>query len=203
MFAILDSNVWISDIGLKSAQGETAKRLLQAKAAVLVIPDVVRQEVQNKLCEMAVKEKIDIRNSHGYLQRLLGDIDDITLPTDERIKQCVSGLFENSGLETREIPLTLESAKSSYEKILNKLAPSDKNEQFKDGVIWANSIELLSESDVWLVSKDKAFFKNRNENEGLASNLLEESSQRPNELRLFYGLERLVDPDVVRVSPDG
>ena len=105
----------------------------------------------------------------------------------------------------REIPMTLEAARSSYEKILSKLAPSDKNEQFRDGVIWANCIELLSESEVWLVSKDKAFYKNRKENEGPAVNLIEEAQQRPNKLRLFYGLEELLkdNRDVSRVSPDG
>ena len=100
--------------------------------------------------------------------------------------------------------MTLEAAKSSYEKIINKQSPSDRTEQFNDGVIWANCIELLSESEVWLVTTDKAFFMNRNENQGLASNLFEESRQRRNGLRLFYGLERLLqdDLDVVRVSPD-
>ena len=99
------------------------------------------------------------------------------------------------GVQTRYIPLTLEAAKSSLDKILRKVPPSEKREEFRDGVIWANCLELLSEADVWLVSTDLDFFKDRNQDGGLALNLKGEAIERPHEVRLLYGLDKLLRPD--------
>ena len=80
----------------------------------------------------------------------------------------------------------------SLHKILNKLQPSDKAQQFVDGVIWANCLELLDESEVCLVTGDKAFYRNYDYNHGLAPNLKAEAEKCPNKLYLFAGLDKLL-----------
>ncbi len=71
--------------------------------------------------------------------------------------------------------------------------------------IWANCLELLEEADVCLVTGDKAFFKDRDYNNGLAPDLAKEEGLRPHTLRLFSRLEDLLqdaDRDVARVIPE-
>ena len=207
MFVVLDSNVWVSQLGLNSRNGVEFLELVRRENAVLAVPEVVRLEVETKFWNES-KEKIStIQSSHRYLDTLLGEVGEIALPDSEKIKDIVSSLIDKKEekVEIRHIPLTLEAAKSSFEKIRRKKPPSSKNkEQFADGVIWANCLELLLESDVWLVSMDQHFFKDGNTNEGLAINLEEEARRRPNKLRLFCGLEKLLQksPDVSRVSEE-
>jgi len=80
---------------------------------------------------------------------------------------------------------TLESAKLSLQKINDKVPPSDKNQQFKDGVIWADCMNLLQKGDVILVTKDKAFFQDRVYDNGLAVNLKEEAVAFANNIKIW------------------
>ena len=147
----------------------------------------------------------------------LPGVENIRLPTCDEIEERVRSLVKDTDAQIREMPLTIEAAKSSLHKILRKQQPSDKREQFTDGVIWVNCLELLKESDVWLVSEDKAFYRNEDYNHGLAPNLEYEAAKCPNRLQLFSDLEKLlqcarelslpqdirqdVREDVRRVSP--
>ena len=205
MFVVFDSNVWISDRGLNSPRAVEGKDFIRSKGATLAVPEVVRLEVERTLRDEMLKNRKTIEDSRRYLATLLGSVDDVALPTDVDIENLVSSLIDDTKVEIRHMPLTVEAAMSSFDKILRKVQPSDKREQFADGVIWANCLELLSETDVWLVSKDKAFFKDYEHNLGLALNLVEEAKQRPNTLRLFSGLEELlqdVRQGVFRVWPN-
>ena len=104
---------------------------------------------------------------------VLSDVEDVTLPTTEKIDECVRGLVAGTDVQIKEMPLTIEAARSSLHKILHKRQPSDKKEQFTDGVIWANCLELLEESDVWLQSAHggDSSCKDCQVGHGLASNL--------------------------------
>lgn len=206
MFVVFDSNIWISQRGLKSKAAVEVKEFIKAKGATLVVPEVVKIEVERKIREELIEHRKAIKASHDYLAMLLGSVDNMSLPTDVQIDRLVSKLIEDTGVQIRHMPLTVGAAKSSFDKILCKVRPSDTNkEQFADGVIWANCLELLEESDVYLVSGDKAFFREYKYGHGLAPNLDEEAKQRPNTLKLFFDLERLLQDerqDVSRVLPD-
>ncbi len=88
---------------------------------------------------------------------------------------------------------TLESAKLSLQKINDKVPPSDKNQQFKDGVIWADCMNLLQKGDVILVTKDKAFFQDRVYDNGLAVNLKEEAVAFANNIKIYSSLTKLLE----------
>ena len=206
MFVVLDSNVWISQLGLNTNSGEQFRAFVRKKRAVLAVPSVVRLEVKRELHNECIKKMDDIRRSHRYLDKLLGGAGEICLPDRGNIEVIVSKLIDNTGVEIRHIPLTLRAAKSSLDKIQRKVPPSSENrEEFRDGVIWANCLELLSESDVWLVSQDLAFFKDKKSDRGLALNLQEEAIELPNKLSIFYGLAALLQeqtPGMRRVPQD-
>ena len=76
-------------------------------------------------------------------------------------------------------------------KTVDKLPPSDKHQQFKDGVLWADCVKLLIDDDVVLVSDDKAFYRDRDHSKGPAPNLLQETLSKPYQLRLLPSLAEL------------
>jgi len=218
VFVVFDSNVWVSQVGLKSDRAVKVLEFFRSRNAILAVPEIVRHEMEIKLREILLSKRQTIEGAIGYIAKVHADVENIALPTRDDIKERVGNLVNGTGLQIREMPMTMEAAKSSLDKILRKQKPSDKREQFTDGVIWANCVELLKESDVWLVSEDPDFHKNRNDpNQGLASNLECEAAKCPNKLRFFADLERLrqfvnnlgippdmrqgVPEDVRRVSP--
>jgi hypothetical protein len=71
------------------------------------------------------------------------------------------------------VPFTFEQAQSALRRVLDKVPPNgEKNQQYKDTLIWLAVLELASDYDVLFVSTDKAFFANRDPSKGLAVELL-------------------------------
>lgn len=70
------------------------------------------------------------------------------------------------------------------------MPPSEDKEQFKDGVLWADCVTLLQTDDVFLITNDRAFYKERDPKQGLAPALAAEISGANHKLTL---LEKLTD----------
>jgi hypothetical protein len=124
------------------------------------------------------------------------------LPTDEQVDQKVQEIFANSGIETLEVAFSLESAKSSFPKTIEKLPHSDRTQEFKDGVLWADCCRLLEDDDVCLVTSDKAFYAARDYSKELATNLTEEVSAAKHSIRLFTSLGELLKDLKTEVALD-
>lgn len=106
----------------------------------------------------------------------------------------MEGVFTSSGLNLLPVPFSLTSAKSSYAKILESVCPNtEKDQQFKDGVIWADCLSLLAKDDVTLVTDDRAFYLGRQHENGLAKNLQNEAMEYPHKLRIVPTLAALLD----------
>jgi len=91
-----------------------------------------------------------------------------------------------------DIPLSVESSRSALQKCIAKEPPCDKTEEFRDAIIWADCLKLLSNDDVYLVTSDKAFYKDRRYEAGLAPNLAEESTNVGHHLHIFKDLSSLL-----------
>ncbi|MCH7712492.1 MAG: radical SAM protein [Chloroflexi bacterium] len=78
------------------------------------------------------------------------------------------------------------------ERMLKKIPPSNKNQQFKDAVLWENCLEVLKTDAVCLVSNDKAFYKSREYSQGLADELKQDIEKCPNEFKIFPRLADLL-----------
>ncbi|BBU69650.1 hypothetical protein ICHIJ1_10860 [Fluviibacter phosphoraccumulans] len=114
------------------------------------------------------------------------------MPDDSQIEEKVEHIFSDLGVSLIEVPFSIESAQSSFLKTVYKVPPSDKTQEFKDGVLWADCCGLLEEDDVSLVTNDKAFFANRDFTKGLAANLVDEVSIRPKTFKIFASLSELI-----------
>ena len=200
MLVVFDTNVWLSEFGLNSSLGAATRFFLRKKGARIALPEVVRLETEHNL-RNRLKEYIDeISRNHRQLLTLFGKLKEIVLPDRTAIESRIAEVFSNLGVDLIEIPFPFESARASFLKAIEKVPPSDKNQQFKDGVLWADCVQLLKSDDVFLVSEDKAFYEARDYSRGLAKNLLSEVARSQHSIRLFpelAGLLKEIKTDVV------
>jgi len=192
MYLLFDANIWISQFGLNTSLGSAIRFYAKQHGAILVIPEVVRLEVERGLSKQLRDATGVMRMRHRSLLSVFGHLKELVLPSDPEIDAKVSEILTQIDMETRLLPFTIEVAKSSLTKVIEKMPPADRTEEFRDGVIWAHCVELLAEADVFLVTKDKAFFEGHDFSKGLAKSLEREASQCPHELRLFSDLSDLL-----------
>ena len=123
-----------------------------------------------------VRTAKEIREGFGKLHPIVGALRELVLPSDDELRKIAELSFDNARIDLFEIPFSIDSAKSSLEKCIQSLPPSGPgNQQFKDGVIWADCCQLAAQGPVHFVSMDKGFFKDRDYKKGLTENLEAES----------------------------
>jgi hypothetical protein len=192
MIVVFDSNIWLKELGLFSGAGAAVKFFLNHHGARIAIPEVVRMEVQNNLKSRLNDHIESIRTNYRQLLTAFGKLKEIVLPSDVDVQSKVEEIFASVEVAKLEVPFTLESARSSFLKIIHKLPPSDKTQEFKDGVLWADCLGLLSHDSVVLVTSDKAFYQDREYDKGLARNLQAEAYGLPNDLQILSTLGALL-----------
>ena len=202
MFIIFDTNIWLSELGLNSAKGAATRFFVKNKGAKVVLPEVVKLEAVINFKNELSKYIFEIERNYQQLLSIFGKLKEIVLPSAEDIDHKVESIFAESQLEIMEIPFCLESARNSFLKTINKSPPSDKNQQFKDGVIWADCVSLLKEDIVWFVTADKAFYQNRQYDKGLAKTLSDEIEGYENKVVLFPSVSKLIEEIKTEIEID-
>lgn len=202
MYVVFDSNVWLSELGLASARASAARFFVKKKGAEVVVPEVIRLETEEHLRDALNQYVSEIDGNYRRLLTIFGKLKEIVLPSETDINQRVSQIIEDSKLNIVQVPFSLESARSSFLKIIHKTPPSDKDQQFKDGVMWGDCMTLLEKGDVHLVTSDKAFFQDRQYERGLSDPLAREANAYPNKLRLFPTLSEFLKDIATEVELD-
>ncbi len=200
MIVVFDTNVWISDLALASNVGSAVRFYLREQKARIGLPEVVRLETEAHLRALLKEHIEEIQSSHRQLLAVFGRLKEIVLPTAEEVEVLIARVFSNLGVQIEEIPFTLDSARASLIRAVKKIPPSDKNQQFKDGVLWEDCRTLLKKEAVLLVSNDKAFYKSRDTKQGLADELKGDLDGCPNEFRIFPALGDLLSEIGKRVQ---
>lgn len=117
----------------------------------------------------------------------MGVRDDFRVPSEgDFLARVDARLIELEGLIKRT-PFTLEQAKAALRRVMEETPPNSyQNQQFKDSVIWEVILGLAEEGDIDFVTEDKAFFKDRNPQMGLAENLKQDCEKVSGVIRVFY-----------------
>jgi len=193
MYVILDSNIWISELGLNSSLGAAARYFFRERGATVVLPEVIKLETEKHLRIELTNYVSNLKKNHRQLLSVFGKLKELVVPDSEAINAKIASIFGECQVEVYEIPLSLESARSSFLKTIEKVPPSDKNQQFKDGVIWAECLRLLDSADVYLVTADKAFYKDRQYHKGLSESLITEAKDSNHTVYIFPALSDLLE----------
>ncbi len=132
---------------------------------------------------LELREKAE--DGHRQLLPLFGQLQNLPLPTEDDVRNAVKNIIPDIDVPTRHIPLNLDAARSSMMKLMRQIPPSKRKEQFRDGVIWAHCLELLSEGDVYFITEDSDFFEKADFNRGLASELIQEMDSESTKHKVF------------------
>lgn len=159
MFIVLDANIWLAELAFRSGIGSTVRSFILNKGATVAVPEVVRREVEINFESTLNANAEAIRKAHRHLLAMFGEMHDMELPTPAAIRAKAQSIVSELDVPMLDVAFTLEAARSSLEKVLLKQPPSEKTQQFKDGVIWANCLMLAQEADVYLISDDRQFYK--------------------------------------------
>jgi hypothetical protein len=192
MIVIFDTNVWISDLALTSSRGSAVRFFLREQQAIIGLPEVVKLETEYHLRTILSDHIEGIRSSHRQILAVFGRLKEVVLPTDEEVETLISKVFSNLGVKIQEYPFTLESARASLIRTVRKLPPSDKSQQFKDGVLWQDCLNILKTQSVFLVTEDRAFYKNHETKLGLADELSKDLFGMQNDFKIFPSLRDLL-----------
>ena len=167
-----------------------------------MVPEVVHLEVEANLRAQLTSAVDSVQTNHRKLLAMFGKLKEVVLPTQSEIERVVSEVFAIDQIGLRRVPFSLESARDSFLRTVDKRPPSHRNQQFKDGVIWADCLALLDEDDVILVTSDKAFFEGDDLKRGLSKELHSEATAKPHNLRLLSELTELLDDVRESISVD-
>lgn len=192
MIVVLDTNIWLGELALNSSLGAAVRFFLRQRNAQLAVPEVVRLEVERNFREKLNEFVANVRDNHRQLLAVFGTLKEVVLPDDAAIQSKVAEIFSGVGVKLLNVDFSFESAKSSFLKTIEKLPPSGQNQQFKDGVLWADCVSLLQHDEVFFVTSDSAFFHRRKYEEGLAENLRAETIGQPHQLKVFRSLSELL-----------
>lgn len=202
MIIVFDTNIWISELGLNSPQGSAARFYLCQNKARIALPEVVRLEVEHNL-RNRLKDFIDrINDNYRQLLTVFGNLKEIVLPNNDAIKLRVASIFDGVAVDIIDVPFTFDSAKKSFIRTIDKIPPCDKTQEFKDGVLWADCVELLEKDDVYLVTSDKAFFQDRDYNKGLAESLITDITGAVHSFKILSSLNYLLEEIKTEVDID-
>lgn len=194
MIVVFDTNVWKANIYLQSPAAASIKLFLNLKSAKIGLPEVIRLEVQRHVKEDLADLSRKVAEGHKRLLAIFGKLQAITVPSTAQISGMVDKAFDGMGVPLVPMALTLDSARDAFLRLIDKRAPSQPNQQFKDCVVWYDCKQYALSEEVVLVSSDKAFFSDgRLSSNELHYQLREEASSLPNSIRLVSTLDRLLE----------
>jgi hypothetical protein len=193
MMIILDSNIWIESNGLNSSLASAIKFFIAKTGARIALPEVIRLETEKHLRSRIIESINKINDNYNILLSTFGKLKEVILPNNEEINNLISSVFISPGINIVEIPFSMESAKNSYLRTIESKPPSNEHDQqFKDGVIWEECKNLLNNSDVTLVTKDKGFYQAKDYSQGLAISLNDEIKTINHEFKILESLDKLL-----------
>jgi hypothetical protein len=202
MYIILDTNIWISELGLNSARGAAFRFFVKNRDATVVLPEVIKLETERHLKIELCKYVNGLEKNYRQLLSIFGKLKELVLPKEEDIDAKVATIFGECKIKLLEVPLSLGSARSSFLRTIDKSPPSDKDQQFKDGIIWAECIRLVENDDVYIVTADKAFYKGRQYGSGLAEGLILDTKDYKHSICIFPTLSDLLETIKTEVKID-
>jgi hypothetical protein len=176
LILVIDSNIWLAEQMLRHSSGSALRFFLRTCGARVALPEVVRREVTLHLATELHDLSRDMKQSYDRILRQVNVLKELVLPSAQELDAIAKATFENTRLDMLDVPLSIESARASFEKCITGEPPSGpKDQQFKDGVVWADCVHLAADNPGLLVTADKGFFRNRNYENGLAANLAAEA----------------------------
>ena len=124
MYVILDSNIWISELGLNSSMGAAARYFFKEQDATVVLPEVIKLETERHLRAKLTKYVSDLKRNHRQLLSVFGKLKELVVPDGGAIETKVASIFGECQIKLKEVPFSLETSRSSFLRTIDRIPPS-------------------------------------------------------------------------------
>jgi hypothetical protein len=182
---VIDSNIWRSELLLRTAICETLIYTLRMQQGFIGLPEVIEKELRGQVQEALSEAMENYQHGSRVLSTLL-DFTALTLPSCTP-DELVAGRLNDLEPILVRVPFILDHARAALEMVLKKEPPNGpKHQQYKDSAIWQSVVQLGQKYRVQFITSDNGFRQNRNEKcNDLARNLRDECSRSQSEVTLF------------------
>lgn len=193
IIVIVDTNVLVYKTKLlKTPVSAALLYALKSQQGKLGFPEVLELELEKHFAKCVSKAISQVKNGYSELEIFMGVRDDYKLPTSNEINNRVKDrLLELEAFIIR-MPFSLSNAKNALKRVIYEIPPNgEKNQQFKDSVIWENMLEYSEENDIRLITNDTGFFEGGKPDNGLATELKKEIENKT--ISIYFDIQDFLD----------
>lgn len=154
---VLDSSTFIEEAGMTSREASALKHYLAHRKTQLVVPEVVAEECERNLTNIATGKAKKINGMLEWLGRFCGRVNGWDAPTDEVLNEHAKALANGhhlGGVVLKERQAARGRAERRNE---DQCPPSHLKAGLGDCRIWEECLNLLTEHDVIFISRDEDF----------------------------------------------
>ena len=154
---VFDSSTFIGEVGLTSRDASALRHYLYLRGTQLAVPQVVSEECERRLGELARGKVNSVHAALGWLSRLCGSVNGWTPPKNVDIAERVKALASGEAFEAVVLTETAALRQRAEERCNTERPPSHRQSSLRDCKIWEQCLDLLRERDVIFVSDDRDF----------------------------------------------
>ena len=193
---LLDSNVWIREVGLMSKRASTLRLYMLERRKRLVVPEVVQAEVAYHLTDRMRTGAAAGRKAHEQLVRILGTLSEWRIPSDEELAEHADRLARGKDVPADYVELRADTALRGAKRCLARRPPAHRATErasrgFGDCLVWEEVMNLLDDHNLCFVTNDADFFDSDGSNK-LHRVLEEEAKGKAHVLQVERGLDAIL-----------
>jgi PIN domain len=189
---ILDANIWRSNLLLRTPISLALLYGVVQSKSKIAIPDVLGKEIYINTYEAGLEYLNGALKNIRFLTHLYDGSKRAKdyLPDKSKIEQAFPRRIAELGEIILKHEHTFTEMENALHMVLTKLPPnSEKNQQYKDSLLWQAVLSLSEKYMVHFVTMDKGFFKNRKYDQGPADNINEDIERKKNNIKIYYEVE--------------
>jgi hypothetical protein len=191
---IVDTNELRTSLLLNNTMGAALLFAMQQHGGKLGWPEIIEDEIRKHALLRALDAIQRVRDELRALEILMGWRPDPGLPSQADVDAAISRRIADLGPLLVRVPFTIEHARAALRRVNEETPPNgNRNQQFKDSVIWEAILELAATYRVHFVTGDTGFYERRDLKNGLAKELSNECSQAGFEVHVYPELASCVD----------
>jgi len=175
-YVALDTNIWRSNLLLRTPLGAALLFILRQSSGRLVFPEVVEAEIKKLILQVGLEATAKVSENFHVIEMIVGSRPNVKLPTQKDLEEAVAiRLTELEGL-LLPVATTSEHLLAALRKVMSDAPPNGPGrEQFKDSLIWEEILEIEKKTgdDIYFhfVCNDRDYYEDRDISKGLAKEL--------------------------------
>ncbi len=191
---VIDTNIWRSELLLKTPSGMSLVYTLGRQHEFLGLPEIIERELKRHVLQGGL-EAVEQANKYSRIISTLTGSPPFPFSTSpSALEKIVAGRLAELAPILKRIPFTSAHAIDALDMVDAKLPPNAKTQQFKDSATWQAILDLSQDYAVHFITNDREFLLDRGEpSKGLAANLVADYRRRNGSVAVYCDLDSCLE----------